>query len=435
MNTTDTETKRSDAATRLHHPFSPSSLQCRENSPCWAPLPDSSSEASERGTAQHDAVDAPSIPDDMSDPEAMAVEACKQYFADHLAKCPGTSVPLMRGGMVAGLETKKAHLINEIYVAIDDRLITDSHGNEFMGTTGGYLDRAFVSPDETYAEIFDWKFGQWSVEPAANNVQGISYLLGLVKLFPKLQTVKVHFVMPHRDEVESHTFTTDKARFESACDDYAAEGAFGGMDVSLHEPQFLDLRLRITTIVERARLATANQDFSKCSARASACLFCGNLARCTTVADFALRLGKKYAPLQMPDNITPSLVVDPSHTRARLEAASVMSNWAQAVRKQETDKCIADEDWLPADYILRSRSSTSIVDQNLVIEIAKKTGITDEQVEAAKEISLTPLKKDVRALAARGSKETAEEAFTTALIDAKAIERGEPSVWLERLKS
>lgn len=418
-------TVRSDAATRLHHPFSPSSLQCRENNPCWKSLPDTSSEASERGTMQHDAVDTAEIPAELTDKEAMAVEACKTFFADALAGCPGHNKPSARGLR----DIRLATVINEIYVSIDERIITDAAGNEFKGTTGGYLDRAFVSPDGTYAEIFDWKFGAWSVEPAANNVQGISYLLGLVRLFPKLKTVKVHFVMPHRDEVDWHVFTCDP-NFPLA--DFCMENHGAA---TMHEPQFADLRLRITTIVERARRATELKDFSACKPTAGACLFCGNLAECTSVAAFALKLGKKYAPLQMPENITPSLVIDPANTKARLEAASVMSAWAQAIRAQETAKCIEDENWIPSDYVLRTRKSSKIVDEVKLEAIARQVGLTEQQIQSAKEFSMTPLNKAVRSNAPRGNKDKSEEDFKSALLENGALEEGQPTVWLERLKS
>lgn len=401
--------ERSNAATRAHHPFSPSSLQARENAPCWVPLADTASEASERGTMQHDAVDAAEIPAALTDTEALAVEQCKQFFADRVEPHIG------------------AQVLNEIYVHIDERVIPGPSGKEtFKGTTGGYLDRAFIDVDQTYAEIFDWKFGAWSVEPAANNVQGISYLLGLVRLCPTIKTVRVQFMMPHRDEIDWHIFTCDENVYWDAKNDQSC--------MSFHEPKFADLRLRITTIVERARAATASKDFSKCRASASACLFCGNIAECSVVAAYALKLGKKYAPLLMPDNITPSLVVDPAATRARLEAAGVMATWAQAVRNQETAKCIEDPDWLPADYVLRSRQSTKVIDDGKIRAAALAAGLSQEQIDASSEIALTPLNKALRANLPRGQKDKGEEAFREALVACGGLERGQPSTWLERLK-
>jgi hypothetical protein len=138
--------------------------------------------------------------------------------------------------------------------------------------------------DETEAELCDWKFGKNGVEEARNNLQGMSYALGLRKRFPKIKSVRVFFFLPHRDEIHEHLFTTD---------------------------DFDRMYLRIRTVVARAVAARQNGDYATANPTEGTCLFCANVGRCPKVASLVIRLGKKYDPLQIPDNVTPTLISDP----------------------------------------------------------------------------------------------------------------------------
>jgi len=128
------------AESRKHHPFSASSLQCREASPYWEST-NSDSEASRAGILQHGAVDSEDLPEELSDVQAEAVLACKNYWNKILLNFPG------------GL------FINEEYLHIDNEKIVDEAGNEWFGTSGGFLDRGIISAEKKRAAICDWKFG------------------------------------------------------------------------------------------------------------------------------------------------------------------------------------------------------------------------------------------------------------------------------------
>lgn len=391
----------SDANTRGHHPYSPSSLQARSVSPYWANRKSSNTEASEAGTKQHDATDGDIHLDDpsLTDTQAEAVAMCQRYRDNILAnKYPG------------------GKRVSEIYLPIDDELVKDSTGTVWLGTTGGYLDCALISADETEADILDWKFGMWSVEPAATNLQGHSYLLGLFKKYPKLQRVTVHFVMPHRDEIDFHTF--ERAEFEG-------------------------LYLGVVLAVRRAMMATedlkANGDKATegCNPTTSSCLFCGNLGRCAIAAKFALVIGKKYAPVKVPASIDVTLISsDPAQVKDGLELASLMATWAKAYRAQVTEKAIEDDKFIPEGYKLTSKADREIIDEKLFIETAiKEFGVAPEAIEACKKLPLTPIGKLIRDTAERGQKELKEKKFNDATIENKSVERGQPYTFLERLRS
>jgi len=380
------------SAERLHHPFSPSKLQVLEACPLFTGEESSRNEASEAGTRQHDAAEEGIDIDDprLADHEADAVALCKEYRDKIVAKYPGGTV------------------IKEEYLNIDDVVLVDSQGNKFKGTTGGYLDVGVINAEKTIAEICDWKFGQWSVEPTENNLQGIAYLLGLYYRFPSLQQVTVHFVMPHRGEGDFHTF---------------------------QRSQFDGLLLRVKTVVARAKLAQETGDFSKAQVTVSACLFCGNKGKCPALAAFAIKLGKKYAPAQIPETVTPSLLRDAKQAKLSMEIAQLMEAWGKATRGQITARAIEEDEWMPEGYVLRSRTDNEIKNFAGYIRAARKAGVPASAIRAALAIRMTPINKAIQDASPRGSKKAAADAFRADCLEKGILEESQGAIFLERLKS
>src|SRR5688572_2767946 len=257
----------SDATTRKHHIYSPSSLQAREGCAKFTQRQGPVHEMAITGTMQHDMAESQVDDDRLPDYRAQAVAECIRFGEERAKLYPG------------------CRIIKEDYLPIDDELLAATETVEFTikdpdtglecpgyrqevfwyrGTTAGYLDYAIVSADERQAEIIDYKFGNNAVEEASNNAQGIGYALGLRKKFPKLQRIKVTFIMPHLDYISEHTFTT---------------ADFGAM------------YLRVVTIVRRSIEAHSRpDDFSMATPNTSSCLFCGLVGKCPKVTDFALRV-------------------------------------------------------------------------------------------------------------------------------------------------
>lgn len=384
-----------DSASRAHHPYSPSKLQSLEASPLYEGI-DGDTEASLAGTLQHDVTEQDHI--DLDDPRLLdsqmqAVLQCRGY-RDSILKT----------------YAEPPSILKELYIPIDNEKVQDATGKEWNGTTAGYLDLALVSKDGTKADIFDWKFGLWSVEPAENNLQGIAYLLGLVTQFPSLATVTVHFVMPHRDEIDSHTFTRD---------------------------QFPALYLRVKLVVQRAIEARKRlkEGIEQCNPTTSSCLFCGRLGKCKPVMEVVLKLGKKYRSIEIPDNVTPSLIGDIAQSSQLMEIATLMDAWSKATKRQITEHAIDNPDWLPEMYAMQSRANTNILDYKAVREAAKLCGVTDAQLESATKLGMTDIHKAIRDAQPRGEKDAAVEAFTENLIASGAAEK-EPAIYfLRRLKT
>jgi hypothetical protein len=371
----------SDAATRKHHPYSPSTLQAREACPCWTPTGGTNA-AAEAGTLQHDAAEAGLDDPRLSDAQAAAVAQCRLFCDDLAKKFPGCTV------------------LREQYLPVDDAVV-----DGWAGTTAGFLDFALVTADGLHGEIVDYKFGQHGVEATDNNLQGIAYALGLLKRFPNLQDCTVTFILPHRDETDQHTFDLTNA---------AA------------------LLLRVKTVVHRAIRANRVGDFSTASPSVSACSFCGCLGRCPKVAELALRVGRKYRPIDIPASLTPSLMQDPKMVGLGLQVAQVLKAWAEAYRAQATNKSIMDDNFIPDGYKLVPAVRRSIRNSRQMAEIAK-TFLPEDQhklVEALFDIPITPLEKLISAAAPRGSKEDAVEEFGKQLLDSGAVEEGEAYAYL-----
>lgn len=403
------------SATRLHHPSSPSKLQYLEACGYWESEQSTNLAASERGTVQHDSAEDPIDIDNpaLEDHEAIAVVGCKKYRDSIIAKVRAAVRPIAVAMSVCG-NTELGNepiLLKEEYVYIDENEVVDAEGNKFKGTTGGYLDLAIVAANKKFAHILDWKFGKWSVEPAENNLQGIAYLLGVFRLFPTLEEVTVHFVMPHRDEIDTHTFKRS---------------------------EFDGLLLRVKAVVARAMEfanAKKSDNWEKASCSVGACLFCGAKGRCHKLTEFALKLGKKYNPLLIPEQLNPSLMFKAESATQAMEVAQVLEGWAKATRARITANAIEDDAWMPAKYQLRSRQDTIVSNPNAFAAAARKAGVSETVIASAQKYKVEPIYKAVRDMAPRGQKEEAEKVFREQNLATGVTEKEQPIYFLERLKS
>lgn len=376
---------------RIHHPYSPSTLQSREACPKYTPT-NTESDASIAGTMQHDAVDSGMDDPRIADYQAEAVAECIAFAEERMKAYPGGS-----------------HC-REVYLPIDDEKIVGPDGKVFEGTTAGFVDWAILSADEVEGELIDWKFGKWAVTEAENNLQGISYMMGLKKIFPKLRYCTVRFIQPHIDFSSSHTF-----------------------DLTNPE-QFI---LRIRTVVNRAIEAAKDpKDFSMARPSTGACVFCSHVGRCPKVAEYALRIGKKFMPLALPADLSTLALSDPAQVSVGLKLAQIVNAWAESYRKQATAKSI-EEDFVPDGYQLVPSQKTVIKNDKAVGEVAKQFLPAEDaaKVEALYEISLTPLDTLISLRAKRGVKEATVKEFRQKLLEAGHTEMGVPFAFLRQIST
>jgi len=370
---------------RLHHPYSPSTLQSREACCHYAPH-STTTEAALAGTAQHDSVEAGAPHEKLSDSQADAVNQCLMFFDGLVAQHPGCTT------------------YTEAYLPVDDEVIVTGSKppKAWKGTTAGYVDKALITADRKAGIIVDWKFGMWEVEDADNNLQGISYALGLFHLCPTLESVTTYFIQPHLDSIDSHTFT---------------------------RAQVPKLLLRVKTVVARAM-----QPVTPPNPNELACLFCGNLHKCPAVAELVLNVSKKYRPLEVPANVTPELIKDQAQAGAILKLAAVMAAWADRAKKWLNEKTLEDEHFCPTGYIRVTSTRRIVEDVQKLISIAKRF-IAPEKVDALVEISLTPLEKEIALATERGKKESTVAEFGKLLLETGAVKMGSPFAFLRVSKN
>ena len=203
-------------AERGHHPYGPSGLNNLAASPCFLNR-QSTNEAAERGTRQHESVERGEDDPALEDAEADAVRRAMTMVAS-------TKELLTNAG-------KTVHEFTEQYLPIDDVVV-----DGWRGTSGGYPDKVLIyesAPGEFWVYVMDWKFGRYAVTPAEYNMQGHAYLLGVRHLLTTgelgglrgtLKAGTVVFFSPHRgDEPSVHEFTeTDFGRMYAAIVDTVA---------------------------------------------------------------------------------------------------------------------------------------------------------------------------------------------------------------------
>jgi hypothetical protein len=375
---------------RVHHPYSPSSLQCREACPKFQQRGGPVHEMALTGTKQHDAIDNQLDDPSLPDYRAMAVTDCITLCEQRIKAYPGGTI------------------LREVYLPIDDETVVARDGTVFWGTTAGYLDFGIVSADGKTAEILDWKFGNNAVEEAQNNLQGIAYALGILKQFPNLETIKVGFVMPHADFASEHVFT---------------------------RADFPGMLLRVVTVVRRAELANNSpDDFSYASPNTSSCRFCGLIAKCPAVAAKVIAVGRKYAPLKIPECITPSLVCDPAQVKLGMGLADIVKTWADAYRAQANAKSIEDPTFVPDGYTLVSTSKREVIDARKLGELAK-TYLPEgdrSKVDSLYDVAIGKLEKLIATAAVRGQKETTVEDFGLSALALGALKEGTPFAFLRQ---
>jgi hypothetical protein len=280
----------------------------------------------------------------------------------------------------------------------------------FEGTTAGFLDFAVISADETEADIVDYKFGRNAVTSAEDNLQGISYMLGLKKQFPKLRKCRVSFIQPHIDEMSEHTF-------------------------DLSNP--VDYYLRIRVVVGRSIEAAKNPiDFSSARPNVGTCLFCALVGKCPAVAALALKVGQKYKPLTVPENVNPTTLSDPKDVDMGIRLADVVKVWAEAFRRQATEKTIENMDFVPEGYTLVTMQKRKLIDARKFADMAKSfIPVTMwGEIEALFDIPLGPVEDLISAAAPRGSKEKTVEEFGVKLVEAGIVELGNPFAFLRQSK-
>jgi hypothetical protein len=392
---------------RPHHPRSPSKLQCLEACPDFDSKTDGLvHRRSTAGTRAHKVVDSQEDNAQLGDDDALAVAECLDFVATRRAFMQEQAQEAYTKGddWAVNQPVPAKYQIQELketYLPIDDCKYEDADC-----TTGGYIDHGFISWDELYAELVDYKFGFWAVESAENNLQGIAYTLGLFRRFAKLQKVRFWFKQPHLDYITDAVFTREQAP---------------------------ELYRRVKTVCLRAIEAKHLGDFSLARQFTPVCLFCDHLGRCPANLATALGVAKKFHPLAFPESITPTQIQDPQNTKLAMELAQVMAVWTGAFKRQVTNRVLRGDAKIPPGYKIETTSGRrKIKDLAKFKEVALKY-LNEEEYQACLEASFGTLEDKILEKTPRGYKEATVEEFQKALEEAGAVERGDSYSFLRQL--
>ena len=406
MTPPDSTTAEDKAHERPHHPTSPSQLQNLEACPCYAGR-GGTSEAAERGTKQHAASETGHDDGSMKDEEAMAVATCIDFFEREKQLLLEARQRAIDGGLP---DPGVVYELREVYLPIDNRRISNFSVDTRNGTilpvptdctTGGFIDAVLVAGK--FALAMDWKFGQWPVEEAKNNLQAIAYALGLFRMFPELEAIRFVFLQPHID--------------------YSTEHTFKRTDVPA-------LYLRVCTIVERTVACRASNSFEHAKPQVPVCNFCGRIGRCTKVAELVLKVADKFFPGEIPENITPSALHTEADTATCLRLGQIVTTWADAFKRITTDRVIRGVAPMPAGYKLQERADREVVDKAKFKTVVQQF-ITREELEGIAEYGLGKIEDIISDKAPRGTKTAKLDEFKSTLFSTGAMKKGQPYSFLK----
>lgn len=376
---------KSPAEARIHHRYSPSTLQMRKASPCWDPRSDNESEAAAAGTLQHDAAETGDLSKLTSDEQIEKVsmvleyvETVKQYFRDR--------------------DGKEPLVIKERLLQVDE-----------YDTTAGYNDTAIVSALGDEAEVIDFKFGRWAVEPAETNLQGYSYVLGLAKkvltlgLPYTLKRCKMTFLLPYRDEIDSHTFEAS---------------------------EFERLMFEVRAVVGRS----TNKSLAK-QPTIGTCVFCKHLAegKCEAVTSIMVKVGQKYAPLIIPADVSPTTAAHGPDRTMLMKLTDVAKAWGEGMRSQITLIAI-EEGVAPDGYGFKTAAKETVLDPVKFLNVVKRI-VPENELIAMGKYPFGAIEDYIGAHSPRGMKTKNKEAFRDALRDEGAVEKGAEYTYLEMLRT
>lgn len=421
-----------DAATdaeRVHHPYSPSSTQSLEACPCFRNRKEKTlHERCVAGTKAHGVTETGNDDSSLSDEDAVAAAECVDFYerrvllleearqraVRHWANVQAAKQSLSEECFLSDAESQTPKLLElkETYLSVDDEIFNDDYTDPLSGkpvketvtaTTAGYVDRAVVNHDQTYAELFDWKFGLWPVEQADNNLQGICYSLGLFRRYPTLQKIKFWFKQPHLDHISDAEFTRD---------------------------QVPALYLRVQVVVAQARAARHAGTFASARPMVPVCNFCAFIGVCPKVTEFICQVGRKFHPLEIPENITPTMVHDPKNSALGKRLSGIVKVWADAFNRQLADRILRGDAPLPEGFRIETRANRVIIDKEKFKEITLRH-MTEAEYLATFDPSFGPLEELIKEKSPRGMKKSAVESYQKELIDTGAVTRDLPYSFLK----
>jgi uncharacterized protein DUF2800 len=299
-----------------HAEFPPSSLGNMERCPGFRNSKNSSqSEAAERGTRIHKALETDTIQTLPTKHEIGVAQMCQDYM-DAIIQEHG--VPF-------------------------DQDIRERAGKMVMDLGGNDI-KTFGTPDRILiygvnAEMFDYKSGYLAVKDVEENAQAWAYVIGAFQKFPFLKTIRFHILIPNRDEIFHHTFTPD---------------------------DLPSMKLRLNTIIRCAMeidwsdATKVLQQQDKLKPDSELCEYCEFQTECPALAAKHLKAAKKLGTgLPIPDSLQVSKD-RPQDIAHILRLCPLLEAWAKAQRKKALDLSLKDGVDIPGFVRLTRKTDRAV---------------------------------------------------------------------------
>ncbi len=269
-----------------HAKFAPSSLGMFEKCPGWRNREEKEagkSEAAEKGTRIHKALEKDSI-DDLEDEEE---RHCAQALKDYVDALIQENLPALP-------KPDRREL----------RLNVDLGGGLF---TFGTCDRMLIYG--RVAKMLDYKTGYLPVEDAETNAQVWSYVIGAFQKYDILDDIDFYLLVPNQDAVYHHNFKRSDV-----------EG----------------MQLRLNTIIRRAQnFNWESPDVSLLNPQPRLCEYCKYQAICPALSAKVLTIGTKLLPgLPVPTSVTINENTPPEDVASLLRMIPFMDAWASNAKQQ-----------------------------------------------------------------------------------------------------
>lgn len=313
-----------------HAPQSPSKLHYLEQCPRYENRPGNAGPAAEEGTRLHAATETGCLTG-LTSEQAHQVTCCLEY--------------------TKSLEKPGSTIIREVKLAVED------------AGTWGTCDWLQIAG--THMDVVDYKFGLGSVPDAEVNPQGWAYVLGAWAL-PEAKDVKtatVHFLLPRRDEITTHTFHKD-----------------------VDQPRML---ARVGAIVARAQ----NPDAAPTPG--SGCLYCGRKGSCPAFLGTAL-MAPKQAGIDIPAITHPDQIKSPAVLSNLLALAPQIEDWCSQIKQIALDRARNGEE-IPGYTLAHRKGRRTIKDVLMAWDLCQQYGVPLKDFLPACSVAVGDLDKAIMA--------------------------------------
>ena len=265
---------------------------------------------------------------------------------------------------------------------------------EVDGQYAGMVDHFAMHGTE--GVLIDYKFGYHRVDEPHENIQFQDYAVKLFERYPELETLEVCMIAPRRDEVSRHIyFRTHVPAMKARC------------------------------AMVRARAGTGQLKAS------GNCQYCAHLATCREAYD-------TFAIARHQDELLPAIrpgmdLSNPIDLERALEVRPVIKkfveNWDKAVT--ESAKEILGLGFRVGEYELATRQGRSkIVDLNRVKNEALQMGLSETEINACMEMSLSKLMTSLKDYAPPRKKTQWQKEFKAKC--GEGIAQGEASEYIRK---